>query len=263
MNMIKKQLYIPTTQKKRTIRVLVPDDYTEGDKSYPVIYMHDGQNLFEDRTAYNQSSWRIYETLSKLKKEGKINKDVIVVGIDNSDLRFFEYSPWVGKDYVKKMLKVQVGGLGDVYADFVVKKVKPYIDKNFRTLPDYENTSIAGSSMGAYISTYIAAKHPDIFKNVGVFSLASWFNEEDFLNYIDVADIKMDQRFFISIGKNESSDPSNKNFNKIYLNNSRHLKKHLEQKNVEDIFYIETDDIHNELAWRKMFETFALWLLKK
>jgi hypothetical protein len=73
----------------------------------------------------------------------------------------------------------------------------------------------------------------------------------------------MDQRFFISIGKNESSDPSNKNFNKIYLNNSRNLKKHLEQKNVEDIFYIETDDIHNELAWRKMFETFALWLLKK
>ncbi len=262
MNLIKKQLYIPTTKKKRTIRVLLPDDYQESQKSYPVLYMHDGQNLFEDKTAFNKTSWKIYETLNTLKTCLKLNQDIIIVGIDNSDLRMFEYAPWVGKNLIKGMLKVQVGGLGDVYADFIVNKVKPYIDKNFRTKKDYEHSSIGGSSMGAYISTYIAAKYPHTFKSVGVFSLASWFNEEDFLNYIKYADLKADQRFFISIGKNETSDENHKTFNQLYLENSRNLKALLEEKNVGDIFYIETDDKHHELAWRKMFSTFILWLLK-
>lgn len=262
MNLIKKQLYIPTTKNRRTIRILLPDDYAKEDKNYPVLYMHDGQNLFEDKTAFNQTSWGIYDTLLALKNQNKVQNDLIVVGIDNSDLRFSEYSPWVGKDIVKRMLKVQVGGLGDVYADFIVKKVKPYIDKNFRTLKDYEHTSIAGSSMGAYISTYIASKYSNIFKNVGVFSLASWFNEEDFLKYVSYARLKPDQRFFISIGSNETSDPTDTKFNDLYIQNSRNLKALLEEKNVEDIFYIETDDIHHELAWRKMFTPFILWLLK-
>jgi len=195
MNLIKKQLYIPTTKKKRTLRILLPDDYAKSDVNYPVLYMHDGQNLFEDQTAFNQTSWKIYDTLSLLKKEKKIKQDLIIVGIDNSDIRFFEYSPWVGKGIIKDILKVQVGGLGDVYADFIVKKVKPYIDKNFRTKPSYEHTSIAGSSMGAYISTYIASKYPNIFKQVGIFSLASWFNEQDFLTYVKYAELKREMRF--------------------------------------------------------------------
>ena len=262
MNLIKKQLYIPTTKKKRTIRILLPDDYDTSEKTYPVLYMHDGQNLFEDQTAFNHTSWQIYETLEHLKSLQKITSDIIIVGIDNSDLRLFEYAPWVGKDVIKGMLKVQVGGLGDVYADFIAKKVKPYIDKNFRTLKAYEHTSIAGSSMGAYISTYIASKYPNMFKNVGVFSLASWFNEEDFLTFIKYSKLNIDHRFFISIGKKETSDDTLKNFSELYLENSRNLKALLEEKNVEDIFYIETDDQHNELAWRKMFSTFILWLLK-
>lgn len=262
MNLIKKQLYIPTTKKKRTIRILLPDNYDSSEKHYPVLYMHDGQNLFEDQTAFNQTSWKIYDTLVELKSNRQIKDDIIIVGIDNSDLRLFEYAPWVGKDLIKGMLKVQVGGLGDVYADFIAKKVKPYIDKNYRTLKTYENTSIAGSSMGAYISTYIASKYPNTFKNIGVFSLASWFNEEDFLTYIKYSDLNIDNRFFISIGKQETSDDTLKNFNQLYLENSRNLKTLLEQKNIEDIFYIETDDKHNELAWRKMFSTFILWLLK-
>ena len=261
MNLIKKQLYIPTTKKKRTIRILLPDDYETSNISYPVLYMHDGQNLFEDQTAYQRTSWKLYETLQSLKQENQLTKDLIIVGVDNSDLRLFEYAPWVGKDLIKGMLKVQVGGLGDVYADFIAQKVKPYIDRNFRTLKDFEHTTIAGSSMGAYISAYITAKYPNIFKQAGVFSLASWFNEEDFLSYIKLSKINENHRFFISIGKNESSDDSNPSFSALYLENSRHLKALLEEKNVEDIFYIETDDKHHELAWRKMFSSFILWLL--
>ncbi|BCR36484.1 alpha/beta hydrolase [Mariniplasma anaerobium] len=263
MNLIIKELYIPTTKNKRTIRVLLPDDYHQKDISYPVLYMHDGQNLFEDETSYNHTSWKIHETMSYLKENKLIDQDIIIVGIDNSDLRQFEYAPFISKDLMEDMLKVQIGGLGDVYGEFIVKKVKSYIQRNFRALGDYENTFIAGSSMGAYISTYIASKYPTIFKAVGVFSLASWFNEEDFLDYITYSNIKPDMRFFISIGRYESSGTNQKKRNKLFLNNSRNLKSALENKYINDIFYIETDDTHNELAWRKMFTQFIIWLLKK
>lgn len=263
MNLIKKELTIPSTKDKRTIRVLLPDDYHQKDISYPVLYMHDGQNLFEDDTSLNHTSWKIHETMSHLKKEKLIDQDIIIVGIDNSDLRQFEYAPFISKELMQDMLKVQIGGLGEIYGDFIVKKVKRYVEKNFRVLNDYQNTYIAGSSMGAYISTYIASKFPTIFKAVGVFSLASWFNEEDFLDYIYYSDIKSDMRFFISIGRYQSSGTHQKKRNKLFLENSRNLKLELEKKSISDIFYIETDDTQNELIWREMFTQFIIWLLKK
>jgi uncharacterized protein len=251
-------LPIPTSNHLRTLRVLLPDRYENTDKKYPVLYMHDGQNLFEDETAYAGYSWGIYETLKDLSLD-----DIIIVGIDNSELRLFEYSPWRSVPEVKKITTIETGGLGDIYADFIVNQVKPFIDISYRTLPDYENTMIAGSSMGAYISTYIGVKYPNVFSIIGVFSLASWFNEPDFLSFLDASMIDIHQRYFISIGRKESSDESNSNFNQIYLNNSKNLKRLLELKNVEDIFYIETDDKHHELAWRKVFKDFILWVNKK
>jgi len=252
------QLPILTSNQPRIIRVLLPEGYENSNQKYPVLYMHDGQNLFEDETSYGGHSWGIDETLKDLKLD-----QMIVVGIDNSELRLFEYSPWKSVPEVKKITAIDTGGLGDIYADFVVNQVKPFIDQTYRTLADYEHTMIAGSSMGAYISTYIGVKYPNVFSVIGVFSLASWFNEPDFLNFLNSSFIDPNQRYFISIGKKESSDESNPTFSEIYLNNSRNLKRLLESKNVSDIFYIETDDKHNELAWRKVFKEFVLWINKK
>jgi predicted alpha/beta superfamily hydrolase len=263
MNLIIKELTIPKTKDKRTIRVLLPDDYHQKDTLYPVLYMHDGQNLFEDDISSNQTSWKIHETMTYLKKTKLIDQDIIIVAIDNLDLKQFEYTPSVSKDLMQDMLKTQIGGLGDVYGEFIVKKIKKYIEKNFRALGDYQNTYIAGSSMGAYISTYIASKYPMIFKAVGVFSLASWFNEEDFLNYINYSDIKSDMRFFISIGRYKASGTSQIKRNKLFLSNSRNLKIELENKLISDIFYIEIDDTHNAIAFKEMFTQFIIWLLKK
>lgn len=251
-------LPIATSNKPRRIRILLPEDYEKTNQEYPVLYMHDGQNLFEDETSYGNHSWGIEETLKSLGLD-----QIIVVGVDNSDLRLFEYSPWKSVPEVRKITAIDTGGLGDVYADFVVKQVKPFIDSNYRTLPDYQNTMIAGSSMGAYISTYIAVQYPKVFSIVGVFSLASWFNEPDFLNFVNSSAIDTDQRYFISIGSKESSNEADSNFNQIYLNNSRNLKKLLDDKQVKDIFYMETEDVHHELAWRKVFKDFILWVNKK
>lgn len=252
------QLPILTSNQSRIIRVLLPENYDHSNQKYPVLYMHDGQNLFEDEKSYSNHSWGIDETLKNLGLD-----QIIVVGIDNSDLRLFEYSPWKAVPEVKKITAIDTGGLGDVYADFIVNQVKPMIDQTYRTLNDYKNSMIAGSSMGAYISTYIGVKYPNVFSIIGVFSLASWFNEPDFLNFLNSSFIDTNQRYFISIGRKESSDESNAGFNEIYLNNSRNLKKLLEDHAVKDIYYIETDDKHNELAWRKVFKDFILWINKK
>ncbi len=260
--MIQKSLYIETTKNERTLRILLPEGYEDSKKQYPVLYMHDGQNLFDDKTSYSEHSWKISETLDALYQKEIIN-ELIVVGIDNSNLRFYEYSPWKGQSEVKKMTNADIGGLGDIYADFVVNHVKPFIDKTYRTLPDYEHTMLAGSSMGAYISCYIAVKYPNTFMNVGVFSLASWFNEKDFLDFLSSRTIDSKQRYFISIGQNETSDENTPFFNLLYLENSRKLLKLLKSKSVQDILYIETDDKHNELAWSKVFVDFIRFANKK
>jgi len=253
MNLIKHSLPIVTSKENRTIRVLLPDDFDPENKTYQLLMMHDGQNLFEDETAYGGHSWGIYETLKALQKN-----DIIVVGIDNSELRFFEYAPWESSEETTKLVGFKTGGLGDVYASFIHDQVLPFIISSY-PIDQNKPIMIGGSSMGAYISVYIALKYPLVFKIVGVFSLASWFNEEPFITYVEESNIKEDTRFFISIGKHESSSSLKKDFNEIYLNNSRNLKTLLEKKQVQDIFYIETEDQHNELAWRKVFKDFILW----
>jgi predicted alpha/beta superfamily hydrolase len=250
-------LPIPTEPYPRTIRILLPDDFEEVNRTYRVLYMHDGQNLFDDHIAYGGHSWGIKEIIEDLKIT-----DLIVVGLDNSDLRFFEYSPWKSVPDVRKITAIDMGGLGDIYASWVSEQVVPYIDHHYPTKKSAQNRMIAGSSMGGYISAYIAAKYPDIFSIAGIFSLASWFNEPEFLRYIGDHVHDSSQRFFISVGSHETSNPNDLSFNQLYLDNSRRLRDLLKDKGIKDIFYIETEDVHNELAWRKVFPSFVTWAQK-
>lgn len=247
------QRYIPTTDNTRTIRVLLPDNYETSEATYPVLYMHDGQNLFEDETAYAHHSWGIIETMHALNKE-----NIIIVGIDNSDLRLSEYAPWLCVLDSERFRNVKVGGLGDVYAKWLVHDLKPWVDQTFRTQSDH--SYIAGSSMGAYISVYIATSYSHLFSSVGVFSLASWFNEVAFLNHIIHQHINHTQRYFISVGRQETSDETKKDFNELYIQNSKRLIHVLKEKGIRNILYIETDDHHHELAWRKRFVDFITFI---
>ncbi len=160
--------YMPQLDRYRRIWIYLPPDYETSGRSYPVMYMHDGQNLFDATTSF-VGEWEVDETLNELFDEGK---DVpIVVGIDHGDgHRIGEYSPWENAQYG--------GGEGELYTQFIVETLKPYIDENYRTLPDRENTAVMGSSLGGLISQYIALRHQDIFSKAGIFSPAYWFNEE-------------------------------------------------------------------------------------
>ena len=261
MNLVIEERYIETTKSMRKIRVLLPDDYEKSDKHYGVIYMHDGQNLFRDQDAYASISWGIYESKKHVMDIYGYD-DMIVVGIDNSPLRLNEYSPWKNTFKLSSFEKDDIGGLGHIYAQFIVEDLIPFIEYKYRVIRDKYHRFVAGSSMGAYISQYMISTYPDVFIGAGIFSLASWFNEGDFLSYVKQSPLDAMHMFFISIGKHESSSETIEDFNDIYLANSRRLKALLEEKGLKHIVYLETDDQHNEQAWRKLFPEFYHFIQK-
>lgn len=159
---------LPQLSRSRRVWLYLPPDYLLTNEYYPVVYMMDGQNLFDATTSY-AGEWMVDETLDSLYKT--THQGYIIVGIDNgSDKRRDEYSPWINQDYG--------GGEGDAFADFIVETLKPYIDANYRTLQDPKHTLIMGSSLGAYISLYTAMKYPYYFGNIGLFSPAFWFSNK-------------------------------------------------------------------------------------
>ena len=183
---------IPQLSRKRTVRLYFPPDYSSG-KRFPVIYMHDGQNLFDDATSFS-GEWKVDEILDSLYKYNHFS--CIVVGIYNGDAqRINEYSPWHNDS-------LNIGGDGDKYAKFIVKTLKPFIDSHYRTLSDRENTAIMGSSMGGLITLYTALEYPDVFGKAGVFSPSLWFSPKSF-EMIQKYNLKKMQKFYLLSGAKE------------------------------------------------------------
>ncbi len=185
---------IPQLGKSRRVWIYLPDGYNkDSTKTYPVIYMHDGQNLFDASTSFS-GEWGIDETL--LSKEKKGDKGCIVVGIDNGGgSRLDEYSPYINPTYG--------GGSGDEYVAFLTATIKPYIDANYRTKPQREFTGIAGSSMGGLISLYAAMKYPNIYSKVGIFSPAFWFTDS-LRQFVATQTKSNNTKFYFVAGANES-----------------------------------------------------------
>lgn len=184
--LIIQEIYMKELDRKRNIRILLPLDYYENkDKRYPVIYMHDGQNLFDHSLSYSGHSWEVKETLDKLQSRGEI-EGYIVVGIDNNSeghKRLDEYSPWENEEIEKLLnrgIKKGAGGEGEAYAEFIVNTLKPYIDENFRTLKDRQNTIIAGSSMGDLFLFILVLNIKRYFQRLGHFQLLHGLRKGNF-----------------------------------------------------------------------------------
>jgi predicted alpha/beta superfamily hydrolase len=181
--------YIPQLQTKRRIWMYVPKSY-DGKKKYPVLYMQDGQNLFDPSTAYS-GEWGVDEYLDNSKKE------CIVIGIDNGAERMQEYNPYDDKKYGK--------GKGKAYIDFIVQTLKPYIDKTYPTLANKNNTFLAGSSMGGLISYYAGVKYANTFGKVIVLSPSFWLCEKDINNTLKTTTNIAGTGFYFYYGQKESN----------------------------------------------------------
>lgn len=227
---------IPQLGRKRTIRMYFPPDYSSG-KRFPVIYMHDGQNLFDDATSFS-GEWKVDEILDSLYKFHRFS--CIVVGIYNGEgQRLNELSPWHNDS-------LNVGGDGDKYAKFIVKTLKPFIDSHYRTLTDRENTVIMGSSMGGLMSLYMALEYPDVFGKAAFFSPSLWFSPKAF-EMIQKYNQKKLQKFYLISGAKEG---------KQMVYNTLKADSLLRGNGFDENYLrckISKDGQHNEWFWSREF----------
>ncbi|WP_443090169.1 alpha/beta hydrolase [Basfia succiniciproducens] len=257
-------LYVPYYNHQRRIRVLLPKDYYKEDwQSYPVLYMHDGQNIFYSKESYSGYSWKIIPTIKYHKEFPKI----IIVGIDNATVdRLDEYAPW-RTDVGNTAEARNTGGKGAEYGQWVVETVKPFIDGHYRTKPQRENTLLAGSSMGAIITAYMGAAYPHIFGHLGVFSLASWFSENEFLRFMHEHPIDRASRVFIQVGTKEGDDADAQyisNMNQAYINSTLYYYQALIRTGhpLDNIrLKIMANEIHHEKYWASHFVDFLRFSL--
>ncbi|MCF1632766.1 alpha/beta hydrolase [Tetragenococcus koreensis] len=195
-------LEMPYMEEKRRVRVLLPSNYETETANYPVVYMHDGQNIFFSRESYSGYSWKL---IPLLKNEENL-PPMIIIGIDNSEEnRFAEYMPWE-VTIEDENETISVGGFGEAYTQWLVETVKPFIDEHYRTKQDRKHTVLAGSSLGAVVTAFAGAAYPDVFGSLGVFSLASWLSENSFIDYLTANPIDPKTKVYIQSGTNEGNE---------------------------------------------------------
>ncbi|MBF9237965.1 alpha/beta hydrolase [Hymenobacter sp. BT683] len=198
VQVLSEQFQIPELGRSRRVLVYLPADYAKKPKQrYPVLYMHDGQNVFDEATSYS-GEWGVDETLDRLRALGQDPSSCIVVAIDNDNQhRSDEYIPW-------RNTEIKAGGQGGAYVDFLARTLKPYIDARYRTRPDAAHTGIAGSSLGGLISVYAALKYPRVFGRVGAFSPAFWVCNDSLVAFAKTHPAAAATRFYFVCGPKES-----------------------------------------------------------
>lgn len=229
--------WIPQLNRKRRVWIYVPVAEALHEARFPVLYMHDGQNVFEDTSSFS-GEWGVDEFLDSFSLA-----QCIVVAIDNgANKRLNEYNPYDNERFGK--------GEGDAYVDFIVKTLKPFIDKNYQTKKN--KSYIAGSSMGGLISMYAVIKYPKVFAGAGIFSPAFWTAPKIFED-LKKKSKKIRANIFFYAGKQES-DQMVPDMLKAFQNLARKSKAKI--KTV-----IRDEGKHNEAAWRKEFPPGFVWML--
>ncbi|UWX60532.1 alpha/beta hydrolase-fold protein [Chryseobacterium oranimense] len=264
----------------QNVDIWLPEGYSK-DKKYSVLYMHDGQMLYDPEVTWNKQAWNVDDVITELLRKGKI-KNVIVVGIWNDGkLRHSDYFPQkpfenltsVQKDTIRNQLKktgrseIEFNPNSDNYLKFLVRELKPYIDENYSVYKDRKHTFIAGSSMGALISLYAICEYPEIFGGAacmsthwpGIFTLENNPFPDAMLNYLknNVPDPR-NHKIYFDVGDKTLDalyPPLQKKANTILINAG------FSEQNFKTLFFPGED--HSEKAWNKRLFHPLEFLLKK
>jgi len=231
----------PQWHTTKKIWIYLPKNYDSTQKKYPVIYMHDAQNLFDSKTSF-VGEWNVDEKLDSL------NAQVIIVGIEHgNEKRIEELTPYKNAKYG--------GGNANNYLDFIVKTLKPTIDIKFRTKTKARNTAIMGSSLGGLVSYYAIIKYPEVFGKAGIFSPAFWFNRKEIIDLTNTIP-KVKTKIYFLCGDNEGDADVIPDLNKIdgLISEKRCECLHLSRKTIVK------GGQHNEKLWRDGFLKAYLWL---
>lgn len=219
----------------RTITLYLPPGYDEGDRTYPVLYMQDGQNLFDDARAFAGQSWRIQEAADAAIGD-RSARPMIIAGVDHAGTeRVNEYTPTRSEE--KK-----AGGGGDQYARLLVDEIKPLIDGRLRTSRDV--TCVGGSSLGGLLALHAAVRHPDVFHGVAAMSPSVWWDERRIIAEIAELAGKPRPRIWLDVGGREGREA---------LEDARRLRDELLARGWSDRdlrYYEDRRADHSERAWR-------------
>jgi predicted alpha/beta superfamily hydrolase len=223
------RVWSPELRNRRTIDVYLPPSYWRTRRRYPVIYMHDGQNLSDAATAF-AGTWHLVPTLEALAGEGL---EAIVVGVHNTGPeRLREYSPFRDSRH----------GGGARYVRFIARTLKPRVDRRFRTMPGRDTTVIAGSSMGGLISLFAFFRHPGVFGRAGAMSPALWFGDRRIFPFVGRARTPRG-RLYLDVGTAEGVEA---------LRDTRRMHRLLEAAGYSAAVmrYVEAEGApHSESAW--------------
>jgi predicted alpha/beta superfamily hydrolase len=233
----------------RFLRVWLPpayDDPANSDQSYPVLYLNDGQNLFESATSFTGVEWGVDETADRLIREGII-PPVIVVGLDNAGKdRIREYMPY--RSLSSMMLRVQ----GHRYPSFLIKEVMPFISRNYRVASGPENTGLGGSSLGALIALYTASVRPGVIGRLLLESPSLWAsNRQSIKESRHVA--RWPERVYLGTG---TAEVGKKDRDQSVVDDVRELAGIMRRSGLGDDrlrLTIEEGGIHHESAWVRRF----------
>lgn len=243
----------------RDLFVYLPPSYAAGARRYPVVYMQDGQNLFDHALSY-AGEWQVDETMEALSHEGI---EAIVVGVPNAGVRRLdEYAPFRDAR--------GAGGHGAAYVEFLADTVKPLIDRDFRTLPGREHTGVLGSSMGGLISMFAFFHRPDVFGFAGVMSPSLWFAQESMFPYVQRQPF-VPGRLYLDAGTAEDMAPRHRTLRRPLVGscatNVRRMHRLLLEKGYRDgvdlLVVEEPGGIHHESAWARRLPDALRFLLPK
>ncbi len=225
--------------KDRDIIIYLPPGYEDDEaRRYPVLYLQDGQNLFDGETAFIYGQhWRVGETADDLIHAGAV-EPLIIVGIYNAgEKRIDEYTPTEDR-------RSKVGGNADRYGRFLVEELKPFIDARYRTQTDAANTGLGGSSLGGLVSLHLGIKHPRVFGKLAVLSPSIWWDRRVILHKVRTLESKAEVRIWIDVGTEEGNNA---------VKDAAMLRDALVVRGWTpdvDLKYFEAVGAqHNELAW--------------
>ena len=237
--------YVPY---RRDLVVYLPPDYESEERHYPVLYLHDGQNLFDPETAYVRGmDWKADETADSLIRAGEI-EPLIIVGIFNTgEHRIEEYTPTRDRKLG--------GGHAELYGHMLVEELKPFIDERYRTLPDAHNTGLGGSSLGGLATLYLGFTHPEVFGKLAVLSPSVWWDNKAILKIIRATQPKPRLKIWLSMGTEES---------KSGLRDANSLRDTLVARGWnegEDLHYeVISGGKHDEAAWAEKVDPVLRYL---
>lgn len=244
IEMIDRDFEIPQLGKKRRIWALLPHDYYDTDKRYPVLYLQDAQNLFDDDAPFG--SWSIDRHLMEMSVNG--TGQLVVIAVDHGGReRIQEYSPYHHRKFGE--------GQGKSYANFIIETLKPYVDSHYRTRPERDYSGIGGSSMGGLISAYIGIVHPTWFSRLMIFSPSFWYSDEIYFDAFKY-NYTLPMRMFIYAGERESR------FMSQHIHQFHRAVQHGSFSTNLTTFNIVIDPHgqHQEKYWGDIFPAAVKWL---